>query len=157
VDVIYSNKNELLATDSNVAENARGKENKLKLSQNELETKLSLPEKPYRLISSYPCCGILTARDLMIFIASQCYSLHKRNVSHINYDVRDLSNVLGKNKDISIKRFNQDLKRALELLTKNYQEKCQDDFFPAKIIRLHRSSVYLRIFTPQNHRNILCA
>jgi hypothetical protein len=99
----------------------------------------------------------VTARDLMIFIASQCYSLHKRNASHIDYDVRELSNVLGKNKDITIQRFNQDLKRALELLTKNYEGICPDDFFPAEIVRLHRACVYLRIYAPQNHRNILCA
>lgn len=97
------------------------------------------------------------ARDLIVFIASQCYSLVKRSKEYIDYEYKDLNQILGKGDDVTVEQFNKDLKRAVRLLQKNYEKKFPNDFFPAEVIQIRRGKVVLRIYKPQYHRNILCA
>jgi len=99
----------------------------------------------------------VTARDLIIFIASQCYSLVKRNIEYIDYGYFELNQILGKSESVKKKDFNKDLKRAVSLLTKNYQELFIYDFFPAELISQGRGNLYLRIYKPKSTKNILCA
>ena len=99
----------------------------------------------------------VTARDLVIFIASQCYSLHKRSSDYIDYCYSDLRQVLGKDVDTTKETFNKDLKRAVKLLTKRYEDIYEDDFFPAELISEGRGKLILRIHKPRVIKNILCA
>lgn len=99
----------------------------------------------------------VTARDLIIFIASQCYSLVKRNKAYIDYPYSDLNQILGKSEGTQIKDFNKDLKRALNVLSKNYEKLFPYDFFPAELISISRGNLQLRIHKPKSEKNILCA
>ncbi|OUS00274.1 hypothetical protein A9Q84_00040 [Halobacteriovorax marinus] len=99
----------------------------------------------------------VTARDLVIFIASQCYSLHKRSTDYIDYCYSDLRQILGKDTGILKENFNKDLKRAVKLLTKRYEDLHQEDFFPAELISEGRGKIKLRIYRPRVIKNILCA
>lgn len=99
----------------------------------------------------------VTARDLIIFIASQCYSLVKRNIEYADFTYYELNQILGKTEKTKKKDFNKDLKRAVSLLTKNYEELFPLDFFPAELVSHCRGNLVLRIFKPKSSKNILCA
>jgi hypothetical protein len=99
----------------------------------------------------------VTARDLVIFIASQCYSLHKRSVGHIDYSYQNLRQILGKSTDVTKDEFNKSLKRSIKLLTERYRAIYEDDYFPAELVREKRGKVSLRIYRPRTVKNILCA
>lgn len=99
----------------------------------------------------------VTARDLIILIASQCYSLHKRNAEFLDLNYSELKNILGKEDSHCFKEFSKDIKRAVELLKKNYEELFIYDFFPAEIVSRKRKELILRIYKPKQAKNIICA
>lgn len=101
--------------------------------------------------------GSVTARDLIILIASQCYSLYKRNIEYMDLKYTDLNGILGKDENLEYKDFSKDVKRAIELLKKNYEELFLYDVFPAEVISERRKDLTLRIYRPKECKNILCA
>ncbi|MFG1594222.1 hypothetical protein [Halobacteriovorax sp. CON-3] len=95
------------------------------------------------------------ARDLSIVIARLCYSLVKRNTDYQVLGNTELRMYLGKPNECTVKKFNKDLKRAVELLKKNYETAFPFDEYPASLISPKRGELQLLVTKPSQPDNIL--
>ncbi|MCF8060462.1 MAG: hypothetical protein K9K67_14260 [Bacteriovoracaceae bacterium] len=106
-----------------------------------------VPTKTYLVELAGNSC---MARDLIIFIASQCFSVKKRGVEFEDYSRESLMQVLGKDKTITFKEFNRELKKAINLLSRNFENLYPGEVFPAVLFSVKRGHPKLRIVKEAN-------
>lgn len=106
-----------------------------------------VPTKTYLVELAGNSC---MARDLIVFIASQCFSIKRRRVDFEDYTHRCLMQILGKDAELPLSRLNRDLKKAIDLLSTNFENLYPGETFPVDLYSVKRGQLRLRIFNPTN-------